>query len=51
MFDEYLKRWALTPDSDPIVTPFSRLPPVRGHGAPAMLKIGSPSSIGAKLSV
>jgi streptomycin 6-kinase len=39
MFDEYLVRWALTPDGEPIVTPFSRLLPVRQRGAPLMLKI------------
>ena len=41
MFDEYLKRWALEPDGEAIVTPFSRLLPVRQHGMPAMLKIAS----------
>lgn len=39
MFEEYLSRWKLTPDGDPIVTRNSRLLPVRQHGAPAMLKI------------
>lgn len=39
MFREYLERWELTPDGDPIVTPNSRLLPVRWDGAPAMLKI------------
>ena len=39
MFDEYLRRWRLTPDGDPIVTHSSRLLPVRRDGAPAMLKI------------
>jgi streptomycin 6-kinase len=41
MFDAYLKRWALEPDGKPIVTPFSRLLPVRQHGVPAMLKIAN----------
>ncbi|MCD9573239.1 aminoglycoside phosphotransferase family protein [Pseudomonas protegens] len=40
MFETYMKRWRLTPDGDPIVTPGSRLLPVRlQDGAPAMLKI------------
>lgn len=39
MFEAYLRRWALTPDGDPIVTQASRLMPVRRDGAPAMLKI------------
>lgn len=39
MFEEYLSRWKLAPDGDPIVTRNSRLLPVRRHGAPAMLKI------------
>ena len=53
MFDEYLKRWALVPDGDPIVTPFSRLLPVRQHGAPAMLKIGmeAEEKLGSRLMV
>jgi len=39
MFTEYLARWQLTPDGDPIVTRSSRLLPVRRHGVPAMLKV------------
>jgi streptomycin 6-kinase len=39
MFDDYLERWDLTPDGEPIVTPTSRLLPVRSGGMPAMLKI------------
>ena len=39
MFDDYLARWALTLDGDPIVTRNSRLLPVRRQGVPAMLKI------------
>jgi streptomycin 6-kinase len=39
MFNDYLQRWGLTPDGEPIITPTSRLLPVRSGGAPAMLKI------------
>jgi streptomycin 6-kinase len=39
MFSEYLERWQLAPDGEPIVTPSSRLLPVRRQGAPAMLKV------------
>jgi streptomycin 6-kinase len=39
MFHDYLERWQLTPDGDPIVTPTSGLLPVRSGGVPAMLKI------------
>jgi streptomycin 6-kinase len=39
MFGEYLERWKLTPDGEPIATPTSRLLPVRWRGSPAMLKI------------
>jgi streptomycin 6-kinase len=39
MFDEYLARWGLTPDGEPIMTHSSRLLPVRRAGTPAMLKI------------
>jgi streptomycin 6-kinase len=39
MFDEYLVRWDLVADGDPIVTHSSRLLPVRQHGVPAILKI------------
>jgi streptomycin 6-kinase len=39
MLGEYLERWNLTPDGDPIVTPTSRLLPVRRSGSPAMLKV------------
>ena len=50
---QYLKRWALTPDGDPIVTPFSRLLPVRQHGVPAMLKIAleAEEKLGSRLMV
>ncbi len=39
MFDDYLLRWGLTPDGDPIATPSSRLLPVRRAGLPTMLKL------------
>ena len=39
MFDEYLKRWVLTRDGEPIVTRVSRLLPVLSGDVPAMLKI------------
>lgn len=39
MFDEYLTRWGLTADGEPIVTRSSRLLPVRCGGTPAMLKV------------
>jgi streptomycin 6-kinase len=39
MFSEYLDRWRLTPDGEPIVTQSSRLLPVRRLGVPAMLKV------------
>ncbi len=53
MFDEYLRRWALTPDGEPIVTLFSRLLPVRQHGVPAMLKIAleAEEKLGSRLMV
>ena len=41
MFTEYLTRWHLTPDGDPIVTHSSALLPVRQHGMPAMLKVAA----------
>jgi streptomycin 6-kinase len=41
MFDDYLDRWRLTPDGDPIVTHTSRLLPVRRDGVAAMLKIAT----------
>jgi len=39
MFDEYLVRWNLIPDGDPIITHSSRLLPVLYKGIPAMLKV------------
>lgn len=41
MFTEYLARWALTPDGEPITTPTSHLLPVRFRGLPAILKIAT----------
>jgi streptomycin 6-kinase len=38
-FAPYLRRWALTPDGEMIVTRSSRLLPVRLGGQPAMLKL------------
>ena len=38
MFTEYLTRWNLTPDGEPIITPTSRILPVRCEDMPAMLK-------------
>ena len=39
MFDEYLKKWNLVPDGQPIITHSSSLLPVRRDQTPAMLKI------------
>lgn len=39
MFRKYLTHWNLTADGDPILTPGSRLLPVRREGVPAMLKV------------
>src|SRR3984893_2356398 len=51
MFSEYLERWKLTPDGEPIATPTSRLLPVRWRGSAAMLKIAvsQEKSIGSLL--
>ena len=38
---EYVTRWNLTPDGNPITTPNSELVPVRFRGLPAMLKIAT----------
>jgi streptomycin 6-kinase len=38
-FDDYLARWGLTQDGEPITTRSSTLLPVRRDGVPAMLKI------------
>jgi streptomycin 6-kinase len=39
LFAPWLERWNLIPDGEVLVTPSSRLLPVRRNGAPAMLKI------------
>jgi len=39
VFEPWLKRWVLVPDGEPIITPGSRLLPVRMHDVPAMLKV------------
>jgi streptomycin 6-kinase len=39
MFDQYLERWRLTPDGEPVHTHSSDLLPVLRAGRPAMLKI------------
>lgn len=39
LFEEYITRWQLIEDGDPILTPGARLVPVRFNGHPAMLKI------------
>lgn len=41
MFEPYLKRWQLIPDGASIVTPGSKLLPVRMAGMPAMLKVAT----------
>ena len=41
MFENYLDRWRLDPDGEPITTNTSRLLPVRRNGVPAMLKIAT----------
>lgn len=41
MLDEYVTRWRLQVDGDPIVTPRARLLPVRLDGLPAMLKVAT----------
>ena len=39
LFEPWLKRWALVPDGAAIITPGSRLLPVRQGDTPAMLKL------------
>jgi len=39
IFESWLQRWALVPDGEPIITPGSRLLPVRFGDTPAMLKV------------
>ena len=41
MVDEYLARWNLTPDGEPLITRTSILLPVRSEDGPAMLKIAT----------
>ena len=41
MFENYLDRWRLDPDGEPIMTTTSRLLPVRRDGVPAMLKVAT----------
>ena len=41
MFENYLHRWRLDPDGEPITTTTSRLLPVRRDGVPAMLKVAT----------
>lgn len=41
LLEPYLTRWGLAPDGEPIVTPSSRLLPVRHRGEPAMLKVAT----------
>ena len=41
MFENYLDRWRLDPDGEPITTTTSRLLPVRRDGVPAMLKVAN----------
>jgi streptomycin 6-kinase len=41
MFENYLDRWRLEPDGEPITTATSRLLPVRRDGVPAMLKVAT----------
>ena len=41
MFENYLHRWQLDPDGEPIITTTSRLLPVRRDGVPAMLKVAT----------
>ena len=41
MIDDFLVRWNLTPDGEPLTTQTSILLPVRSEGGPAMLKIAT----------
>ena len=41
MFQDYLTRWNLTPDGEPIIRVTSQILPVRYQGRPAMLKIAT----------
>lgn len=53
IFNDYLKKWQLSQDGDPIITKTSRLLPVFYKGSSAMLKIAisEEERIGAKLMV
>jgi len=53
MFAEYLVKWDLLPDGEPIRTHSSRLLPVRQHGVAAMLKVAQEpeEKFGAQLMV
>jgi streptomycin 6-kinase len=53
VFEEYLVRWGLVPDGEPIITPTSHLLPVRRAGVPAMLKVATVAEekIGGQLMV
>lgn len=39
IFEDYIKRWSLIPDGEPIITPGSQLLPVLYQDKPAILKI------------
>ena len=41
MLSEYITRWNLTPDGEPITTPQAALLPVQFRGLPAMLKVAT----------
>jgi streptomycin 6-kinase len=53
MFTEYIVKWDLKQDGEPIRTHSSRLLPVRHHGVPAMLKVAQEpeEKFGARLMV
>ncbi|MFL9908951.1 aminoglycoside phosphotransferase family protein [Paraburkholderia sp. RL17-337-BIB-A] len=53
MFAEYIVKWDLLPDGEPIRTHSSRLLPVRQHGVAAMLKVAQEpeEKFGAQLMV
>jgi len=53
MFTEYIVKWDLLQDGEPIRTHSSRLLPVRQHGLPAMLKVAQEpeEKFGAQLMV
>lgn len=53
MFTEYIVKWDLRQDGEPICTHSSRLLPVRRHGIPAMLKVAQEpeEKFGARLMV